>query len=84
LKKIEELKKFVEGQEPEDGQVWEHKDGDRYLVVQVNHQKYLINIEPVHYGRLGNRWNDRSTFGETQFNFKYIGMFDSLYQRIEQ
>ena len=84
MKKIEELKKFVEGREPARGQVWKHKNGGVYMVVPHAGKNEFVLV-CVENDIVGNYWHHDSLWGShTREDFTYIGMFDSLYQRKAQ
>ena len=72
LKRIEELKKFVEGRpEPKEGQVWRHRSGAVYLLARTT----LICIRGHEVGKC---YCSDSTFSYNEDHFTYVGMANDV------
>jgi hypothetical protein len=76
LKKIEELKKYVEGcDKPKVGQVWKHLDGTVYIVVENGSKLSAVCVsKPSHSGTiLGSYACDYFNFKDRHEGFTYVG-----------
>jgi hypothetical protein len=82
LQKIKELQEYIEEcdkrPDPKKGQLWQHSDGDIYMVCHSVGNFSLQGIIAKDKYDVGNVWSSVAIFGGSKERFTYIGMAHDL------